>query len=96
MKVITARIEDKYLEDLEKIEKEEHVDRAEVIRKLLSKAIGEWKKQKAIELLKARKITMRGAARLAEASYSEMLDLASSANVEVGYSLNDLARDLES
>ena len=93
MKVITARIEDKYFEDLKRIEKEEQTERAEVMRKLLANAIKEWKIQKALELLKKRKITIRKAAALAETSYSEMLDLASDV-VDIGYSLKELRKDL--
>ena len=48
MPVITARIPENLLEDLEKVEKEEHTDRAEVIRKLLSQAVREWKIKKTL------------------------------------------------
>lgn len=94
MKVITARIEDKYFEDLKKIEKEEQTERAEVMRKLLASAIKEWKTKKALELLKEHRITIRKAAALAEASYVEMLDLASKANIDVGYTLKELREDM--
>ena len=94
MKVITTRIEDKYFEDLKKIEMEEQTERAEVMRKLLASAIKEWKTKKALELLKERKITIRKAAALADASYIEMLDLASKADIDIGYTLKDLKRDI--
>ena len=94
MKVVTARIEDKYFEDLEMIEKEEHTEKAEVMRKLLAKAIKDWKIKKALELLKERKATLRKAAKLADVSYAEMLDLSSKADIEIGYSLRDLSKDL--
>ena len=94
MKVITARIEDKYFEDLKKIEKEEQTERAEVMRKLLASAIKEWKTKKALDLLKEHRITIRKAAALAEASYVEMLDLASKANIDVGYTLKELREDM--
>ena len=94
MKVITARIEDRYYEDLEMIEKEEHTKKAEVMRKLLAKAIKDWKIKKALELLKEHKVTFRKAAKLADISYAEMLDLSSKADIGIGYSLKDLKRDL--
>lgn len=94
MKVITARIEDKYLEDIKKIEREEHSDRAEVLRKLLAKAIKAWKLRKSLELLQEHKITLRKAAVLAEVTYIEMLDLMSGKNIDVGYTLRDLDKDL--
>ena len=95
MKVVTTRIEDKYFEDLKIIEKEEQIERAEVMRKLLAQAIHEWKKKKAIELLKERKVTMRKAASLAGITYLEMLDLASKFDVDIGYGLAELRKDIE-
>jgi hypothetical protein len=41
MKVITSRIPGKYFKDLEMIQKEEKIDRAEAVRRLLAKAISE-------------------------------------------------------
>ncbi|MBS3097140.1 UPF0175 family protein [Candidatus Woesearchaeota archaeon] len=94
MKVITARIGEKQFEDLKNIEKEEQTERAEVMRKLLANAIKEWKVRKALELLKEHKVTLRRAAKLADASYAEMLDLASNADIDMGYSLKELRKDL--
>ena len=93
MKVITIRIEDKYFEDLKRIEKEEQTERAEVMRKLLANAIKEWKIKHAFDLLKEHKVTLRKAARLADASYVEMMDLASKADIDIGYSLRELRKD---
>ena len=75
------------------IEKDEHADRAEVIRKLLARGIKEWKLKKAIELLREHKITLRKAANIASVSYVEMLDLASKHGIDVGYSLEEMERD---
>ena len=94
MKVVTARIEDEYFEDLKMIEQEEHTEKAEVMRKLLAKAIKDWKIRKALDLLREHKATIRKAAKLAGVSYSEMLDLASKANTDIGYSLKNLREDL--
>ena len=57
-------------------------------------SIKERKIKKALELLKARKITIRKAVKLADVSYVEMLDLASKADIDSGYSLKDLKKDL--
>ncbi len=93
MPVITARIPEGLLEDVEKVEKEEHTDRAETIRKLLSHAIKEWKVKKSIELLKDHKITYRKASRLADITYVEMLQLSCSAGIDIGYTLEDIKKD---
>jgi predicted HTH domain antitoxin len=93
MKVITSRIPEKYFKDLEMIQKEEKIDRAEAVRRLLTKAISEWKKEKALTLLKDHKITIRTAASMAEVTYVEMLELAK--GIDIGYDLEELERDLE-
>lgn len=95
MKVITARIPDKEVHDLLLIEREEKIDRAEAIRKLLADSIKKWKIEKALSLLKERKATIRTAARLAEISYVEMMDLASDSGIDIGYSLKELQKDLQ-
>ncbi|MFH1255793.1 MAG: hypothetical protein V1494_00735 [Candidatus Diapherotrites archaeon] len=95
MQVITTRVGEKFVQDLKEIEKDEKADRAEVVRKLLASAIGEWKLKKAIGLLRERKITLRTAAKIADVSYATMLSLVSSAAVDSGYSLKDLETDLE-
>jgi hypothetical protein len=93
MKVVTARIEDEYFRDLKLIESEEHTERAEVVRKLLATGIRDWKTRKALEALKQRKATIRKAAALCGRSYSEILDLAAKADIDIGYSLDDLKQD---
>ncbi|MBI2583079.1 MAG: UPF0175 family protein [Candidatus Aenigmarchaeota archaeon] len=94
MPVITARVPEQILEDLEKLEKEEHTDRAETVRKLLASAIKEWKKKKALEMLREHKVSYRKAARMTGISYVELLQLASKHGVDIGYSLEDLKRDV--
>ena len=93
MKVITARIDEKYFEDMKEIEKEEHTEIAVVLRKLLANAIKEWKIKRALELLKKRKVTIRKAAKIAEVSYIEMYDLMAGADIDMGYTINDLNKD---
>jgi predicted HTH domain antitoxin len=93
MKVITSRIPEKYFRDLEMIQKEEKIDRAEAVRRLLTKDISEWKKERALKLLKDHKITIRTAASMADVTYIEMPELARA--IDSGYDLEELERDLE-
>ena len=95
MKVITARIEEKYFSDLKHIEAEEQADRAEVMRKLLARGIREWKMEKALASLKEHKITYRKAAELAGIPYAEMLGKAAEADIPIGYTLKELHKDVE-
>lgn len=95
MEVITARIEEKDFKALKQIEKEEKTELAGVLRKLLSKSIQEWKIKKALELLKEHKITIRKAASFAEVSYIEMLDLIAKSDIDIGYTFQDLKKDIK-
>jgi len=95
MKVVTVRIDDKHFEDLKEIERDEQIERAEVMRKLLTRAIKEWKIRRALELLRERKITFRKAASIAEVTYSEIMDLASETDIDIGYDLKELKKDLK-
>ena len=63
--------------------------------KKVNNSIKERKIKKALELLKARKITIRKAAKLTDVSYVEMMDFASKVGIDSGYSLNDLRKDAE-
>ena len=95
MEVITARIEEKDFKALKQIEKEEKTELAGVLRKLLSKSIQEWKIKKALELIKEHKITIRKAASFAEVSYIQMLDLIAKSDIDIGYTSQDLKRDIK-
>jgi len=94
MKVITARIDEKDFKTLKLIE-EEKTELAGVLRKLLSQSIKEWKIKKALELLKKHKITIRKAAAFTDVPYIEMLDLTAEENIEIGYTLQDLKKDVK-
>lgn len=95
MEVVTARIEDEYLKDLKRIEKEEQIDRAEAIRRLLARAIKDWKIERTLELIRKRKLTIRKAAEFVGVSYMEMLDLIAKADIDIGYGMADLRKDME-
>jgi predicted HTH domain antitoxin len=93
MKAVTSRIPEKYFEDLSTIQKEEQASQAEVIRRLLTKAISDWKKERALRLLEEHKITLRKAASMADLSYVEILTLAE--KVDSGYDLKELEKDMQ-
>ncbi len=90
VKVVTARINERVYDDLQYLMKVEHVDQAELLRKLLDKAVRLEKIKLALERLRDHKITIRKAASLANVPYVEMFDLASREGIESGYSLQDV------
>ena len=63
--------------------------------KLLEKGLGEYKREKALELLKEHKISVGKAAEECELSLWEMLDVLKQKNVDwTAYSQKDLDKDL--
>jgi predicted HTH domain antitoxin len=93
--VISTRVPDKLARDLKEIEKEEQSDRATTIRKLLTRAIREWKIEHALKLYHEGKVTLWRAARLAEVSLREMMEKAAQKGIEFRYTEKDLEEDLE-
>ncbi len=94
LKVITVRVDDRLFEMIEEICRVEKAERADVIRRLLENAVEQWKINRALQLLREGKVTLRTAARIAGKIYVEMLDLASRYDVLVQMAPEDLLRDL--
>lgn len=93
---ISVRLESNILKDLDKVENKWQTDRSEVIRRLLTNAVKNWKIKDALERLKERKITISEAAKDAEVSLWEMIDLAKHENIDwIEYNKEDLKRDLK-
>ena len=93
---MSVRVGEDLLRALSKLEKQWQIDRSEVLRRLLVKALQEWKVENALERLKEKKISIGRAAKEAEISLAEMLDLVRDRKIDwVGYSDEDLKRDLE-
>lgn len=93
MKVLTTRVNEEIIEDLDKIKNEEKTDRSEVTRKLLANAISEWKLEKALEKISKSEWTIRKAADFAESSYYEMLEEMEKHNIDSGPTVEDLELD---
>ena len=62
---------------------------------MIPKTTKKLKLKKALDLLRAHKITIRSATKLAETSYVEMVDLAFHEGIDIGYSLYDLQSDIK-
>lgn len=95
MKAVTTRIPDEYEALLTELEDDLGASRSETVRRLIEESLDEWRKERAIDLLRKHAITIRRAAEVAGVTYVEMLDLASREGVEVGYTAEELERDLE-
>ena len=64
MEVLTTRIPEDLLRDIQQIEKDERSERAEVVRKLLDTAVQEWKMTKALKMISEGRWTVRRAGQI--------------------------------
>jgi predicted HTH domain antitoxin len=95
MKTVTTRIPEDEEETLAELEAEMSADRSEVLRRLIRQGLDDWRTERALDQLRDHNITLRTAAELADIPYVEMLTLASDEGIDVGYTTDDLERDLD-
>lgn len=93
--LISVRLGKNLEKELAKVEKKWHVDRSEIIRRLLDKALKEWKIQNALEELATHTLSLGAAAKECGVSIWEMMELAKQRKIDwIGYTKEDLKRDL--
>jgi len=94
MPTVSVRLDEETIKLLDEIAEEERTRRSDVIRKLLYRALQEWRVDRALCLLRRGEISVGKAAEIAKITVSELLELATKHDITVGYSLEDLERDL--
>jgi len=92
--IISTRIPEDIAKDLKEIEKEEKMDRATTIRRLLVRAIEQWKIEKALRLYREGKVTLWRAARMAGITLREIMELAAKQGIQFQYTAKDLEEDV--
>ena len=95
MKTVTTRIPEDDEAALAELEEEMSADRSEVLRRLIRQGLDDWRTERALDQLRDHTITLRKAAELADVSSVEMLTLAAEEGIDVGYTTDDLERDLD-
>lgn len=93
MATISVRVDGDMLRDLELLRKDAKVDRSEVIRRLLDRALKEIKFERATQLLREHKISIGKAAELAGVTIYEIIGAMKKYGIEIGYSMEELRRD---
>jgi predicted HTH domain antitoxin len=93
--MVGTRLPDTVVRDLEAIEQVEQADRSTTVRKLLSRAIHDWKLYHYSRLYGSRKLTLALAAREAGVSLWEMMDYMKTRKITAQYDLEDFERDLK-
>jgi len=92
--VLSTRIPHGLAKDLAKIQEVEKSDRATVLRRLLSRAVEEWKKEYALSQYSAGKVSLWRAARMAGITLREMMELAEKKGIHLQYTERDLEEDI--
>ena len=95
MKTVTTRLPEDDEKALAELEEEMSADRSEVLRRLIRQGLSDWRKERALDQLREHRITLRTAAERANVSYAEMLTLAAEEGIDIGYTTEDLERDLD-
>lgn len=93
-RMVGTRLPLELVRELELIENVEQSDRLTTVRRLLAKAIQQWKLEHYARLYGDGKLTLARAARDAGVSLWEMMDYARARKVPAQYDLEDLNRDL--
>ena len=93
-RIVSTRLPLELVRELELIEDVEQSDRSTTVRRLLSKAIRQWKLEHYARLYGDGKLTLARAARDAGVSLWEMMDYARVRKVPAQYDLEDLKQDL--
>ena len=96
MKMVTTsvRLPKEIVEEIEKLSREEGIDKGTLIRKLIAESLREYKIKKALELYREGKVSLWKAAELAGISYREALEELKKRNIPFRYDLKDLEIDI--
>ncbi len=93
-KSVGIRMDEELLKKLDKMSKEESLDRSTLVRKLLQKGYKLRKKEKAAEKYKKGRITLGKAAEEAETTIWEMEKFLVESGYKSEYSVEDLEREI--
>jgi len=95
LEAVTTRLPRDILEEVERLAREEKVDRSELIRRLLAYALRQRRVEAAVGAYREGKVTLWKAAEMAGMSLRGMMELARTRKIPISYTLEDLRRDIE-
>ena len=94
MVTTSVRLPKEIVEEIERLSREEGVDKGTLIRKLIAESLKEYKIKKALELYREGKLTLWKAAEIAGITYSEALEELKKRNIPFKYNSEDLEVDI--
>jgi len=92
--LVATRLPRSLVLDLKKIEGVEQSDRSTVLRKLLHRAVTDWKKEYAARLYAEGKVSLERAAMDSGASVREMMEYLKARKTPAQYDVEDLDEDM--
>lgn len=93
--MVAARLPETLVADIKKIEGVEQTDRSTVLRKLLYRAVTEWKKEYAGKMYADGVVTLERAAMDADVSVREMMEYLKQRKIPTQYDIEDLEEDMK-
>ena len=94
MVTTSVRLPKEIVEEIERLSKEEGIDKGTLIRKLITESLREYKIKRALELYKEGKVSLWKAAEIAGITYREALEELKKRNIPFKYDLEDLEVDI--
>jgi len=95
-KHLTGRVNKHQIDQLERISREEKIDRSAVLRKVLDIGLGEYNKRKAVEEYRKGKVSVGKAAELAGISIAEFYKILEDEDVPIRIDIKGTEESLES
>ena len=92
---ITTRVEEKLLEEIDQLSKENQMDRASFLRNLIVEGLSIEKEKKVLKLYKDRKISMAKAAEMLDIDLWHIIDIIKREKLYLDYSEEELREDLK-
>jgi len=94
MVTTSVRLPKEMVEEIEKLSKEEGIDKGTLIRKLIAESLKEYKIKRALELYREGKVSLWKAAEIAGVTYREALEELKKRKIQFKYDLEDLEIDI--
>jgi len=94
-RAVTARLKDELLKEIQKMAREESIDRSSAIQRLLKIGLREYKTKRALNLYRDGKVTLWRAAELAGVSLREMMDTIKARDIPYQYDVEALEEYVE-
>lgn len=92
--VVTTRVPDETLEEIDLLSKEKHMDRATLLRNLINRGLSQEKRERTLKLYKERKISMERAASILKVDIASMIDIIKGEDLHLDYTQEELEEDL--